>query len=76
MSLVPREKHEVISVPDIVLLFEYMFHIQVKLVHVHIHEELGGKVAKWETLSFLGTMKAFDNTLEKPKCTSIKLILC
>jgi hypothetical protein len=52
------EKHEVVSVADVVLdVKNVFFNVLIKLVHVDIHEELRGEVAEGEAYSGFSRME-------------------
>ena len=59
------KKHKIIGIADVVSHFELVLHELVKLVHVDVHQELGGEVAEWEPdtrLSF--SMKTINYSFE------------
>jgi len=57
-----RENHKVVGIADIVLGFELVPYILVKLVHIHIDQQLGGQIAEWQALG-----KAADYFAQKPE---------
>ena len=41
-----RKKHEIISIADVVLRFEFVLHELVELVHVYVHKQLRREIAE------------------------------
>jgi len=46
---VMRENHKIIRISDVVLRFQFVLHILIKLIHVDVHQELRREIAEWET---------------------------
>ncbi len=63
LQLVPiiRQEHKVVCIAHVVFYAKDVFDILVKNVHVHVGEELGGEVAKWQAHSRIGGEAAQDN---------------
>ena len=44
-----RQNYKIIGVAYIVFCFKFVFHKLVKPIHIHIHQQLRGEVAEWQT---------------------------
>lgn len=71
MLSIRMQEYKIICVPNVVSNFELPFHKLIELVHVHIHEELAGEIAEWESDFSTIHTEAVDDLLEQPQRTLI-----
>lgn len=59
--LVLRKNREVIGIAEIIFHFELLLKIHIELMHIDVHQKLGGQIAKRKTDAVVGRMETRYN---------------
>lgn len=70
--LVMRENDKIIRIADVVRNFEFVLHELVKLVHVDVHEKLGGEVTERQSFSGNSRIETPHNLPKETKNVAIR----
>lgn len=69
-----RQESEIIGIAGVVLRAQRVLHKLVKLIHVHVYQQLGGKIAQRKPDTRSGAVKTPDNLFEQPERLAIRNI--
>lgn len=69
-----RQQSKIISIAGVVLCAQRVLHKLVKLIHVHIDQELGGEVAERKPNTWSGAVETPDNLFQQPERLAIRNI--
>ena len=65
---------EIVSIADVMFLFESVLYELIKFIHVHVHEKLRCQVTEWQSPAWAGTLETADHGFDKPDSVSVAYV--